>query len=155
MLSECVWWWMGGCCCECYRECCYVVVRVFYRATREMRPRATTCDHMRPHATTRYLLVFCGRILETTRQRRLTTLVPRYYLPYSGPWPQCTPHWGLFWDRQFLRAKQAKNSISAWFFSDDTFEVCRSCQNSIGIPPAYLPSTRNLLNYISVVLEST
>ena len=32
------------------------------------------CDHkMRPHATTCYLLVFCGRILETTRQRRLTT----------------------------------------------------------------------------------
>jgi len=82
-------------------------------------------------------------------------LVPRYYLPYSGPWPQCTPHWGLFWDCQFLRAKQANNWILAWFFSDDTFEGCRSCQNSIGISPTYLPSTRNLLNYISVVWELT
>ena len=36
---------------------------VFNRATINMRPHATTC----------YLLVFCGRILETTRQRRLTT----------------------------------------------------------------------------------
>ena len=43
--------------------CCGEVVRIFYRAT----------INMRPHATTRYLLVFCGRILETTRQRRLTT----------------------------------------------------------------------------------
>ena len=43
--------------------CCGEVVRVFNRAT----------VNMRPHATTRYLLVFCGRILETTRQRRLTT----------------------------------------------------------------------------------
>ena len=45
--------------------CCGEVVRIFYRAT----------INMRPHATTRYLLVFCGRILETTRQRRLTTRV--------------------------------------------------------------------------------
>ena len=42
--------------------------------------RPERCDHMRPHATTRYLLVFCGRILETTRQRRLTTLERKDYV---------------------------------------------------------------------------
>jgi len=51
------------CCGVVVLWCCGEVVRVFNRAT----------VNMRPHATTRYLLVFCGRILETTRQRRLTT----------------------------------------------------------------------------------
>jgi hypothetical protein len=45
------------------------------------------------------------------------------------PQTPITPIWGFFRDRLFQRAKLAISLYSDGYFSDDTFDLCRSYQN--------------------------